>query len=534
MADRLKDIPTLDRNGSNLPAVAGAVQETIQVMRGYRGDPLDKVVTWRDLTEQGLVRLSALQGAARGRAPGRVIIPPGAGGVEEPDLTPPPTPTGLTVTPGITYIIIECDPQLYSQGHGHDRTIVYGAKRATGAPAPTFADAVPICEFLGTVFAYATEPSTTWCIWIKWKSIDGVLSVAPAGGTNGVQVTTGLDVDLMVQAMTGPGNPFTILAFDTTIDGVLYPAGVYATSALIADAQISRAKIKDLAVDNAKIANVSVAKLTAGSLAVGEHIQSTGFISGSAGFRITGAGNAEFSSIIARGTVFASAGQIGAAVIDATGVESDNYVPDATGWRLDGATGQAEFQNIKARGDIRASEIVVGSSPAISGTTMTGSGARINAVGSFAMGNAFANITFNGAQLTLNGPVVAARNLQSGSASLVSANSAGAWGVVECEVTVTADDIPTGQTTIPVVVTGCQDVIAVTFFDMGVNQGPAYTAVGNLVAALPPNAGLQSYTTVYNATPGTYKFACFNHGAGNAADVANTRQRSITAQVLKR
>jgi len=39
--NRLKDIPALQRDGSNLSTVMQAVQEVIQTFRGYRGDKLD-------------------------------------------------------------------------------------------------------------------------------------------------------------------------------------------------------------------------------------------------------------------------------------------------------------------------------------------------------------------------------------------------------------------------------------------------------------------------------------------------------------
>ena len=139
----------------------------------------------------------------------------------------------------------EHDAPLYPQGHGHAKTVVYGATWTSG-PLPTFSDAVQLTEFTGTVFAHPTNPSTTWHLWIKWVTVDEVESPAPAGGTNGVVVTTGLDVSAMVAAMTGPGNPFTILAVDTIINGVTYPAGTYTTKALIFDAQISNAKIANI------------------------------------------------------------------------------------------------------------------------------------------------------------------------------------------------------------------------------------------------------------------------------------------------
>ena len=55
----------------------------------------------------------------------------------------------------------------------------------------------------------------------------------------------------------------------------------------------------------------------------------------------------------------------------------------------------------------------VGTSPTISGTTMTGAGSVIVTSGNFAFGNPTTNISFNGTQMTLNGNVVATANVNS-------------------------------------------------------------------------------------------------------------------------
>ena len=66
-------------------------------------------------------------------------------------------------------------------------------------------------------------------------------------------------------------------------------------------------------------------------------------------------------------------------------------------------------------GSITGSSLSVGSSPAVSLTTMTGSGAIINSGGTFAIGTSTSNITFNGSSLYINGPVIASGLFTSGS-----------------------------------------------------------------------------------------------------------------------
>lgn len=103
--------------------------------------------------------------------------------------------------------------------------------------------------------------------------------------------------------------PFFHLTNDTVIGGVTVPAGTYMQAAFIHDASITTAKIADLAVDNAKIATVAAAKIAAGSIDVGNYIQSSNYSAGSAGWRIHGDGTAEISEAIVRGTVYATDGE---------------------------------------------------------------------------------------------------------------------------------------------------------------------------------------------------------------------------------
>lgn len=102
-----------------------------------------------------------------------------------------------------------------------------------------------------------------------------------------------------------PTMPFIVRTTETPIGGEVVPAGVYMRDAYIQNGSITAAKIADLTVDDAKIANLSVSKLTAGSIAVGEYIQSTNYIPGTQGWKITGDGNTELSNALVRGEVIA-------------------------------------------------------------------------------------------------------------------------------------------------------------------------------------------------------------------------------------
>lgn len=107
------------------------------------------------------------------------------------------------------------------------------------------------------------------------------------------------------------------------------------------------------------------------------------------------------------------------------------------------------------------------------------------------------------------------------------------WGVVSVTVTVTSAFLPPGSSTVPVVVTGSTDVLSSTDFDIGVDIAD-FTVQSPDFYALPPGGGTWSFTQIFNVGVGVHVFSCYNHGAGDAADVANTRQRTITAVVGKR
>jgi hypothetical protein len=346
--DRLADIPDLQDDNSNLVDWARSVREALQTLRGQRGDVLDRAITARTAIELGLV--DNLGRAQTGNVT-YVTNPPGAPGPgTPPDLTPPPTATGLVVTAGISHLFVSHDTPVYTTGAGHDRTVVYGAKWPLSTPtAPTFAAAVPLFQFTGTFGAYPADPATRWCIWIKWQSIDGVLSVSPAGGTNGVQATTGQDVRLLLDALTAaaedPLSPyskftlrgdlisvadnagnatdlFSIVTTPITQNGVTVPTGVYMANAMIANGTITTAMIGNAMIDDAKIATLSAAKFTGGEMRVGSFLESTNYTSGANGdgFRLNADGTAELQAVYIRGAL--TANQInsrGLSILDPSG-----------------------------------------------------------------------------------------------------------------------------------------------------------------------------------------------------------------------
>lgn len=190
-----KDLPP-----PNSPGFGDKVREAISTYFGYRGDKLDRGITVRDLQDSGLAKISGNYLAGGNSPP--ISGPGSAIGSQTPDYTPPPQPTGFSASAAISNVLVSTDSPKFTQGHGYAKTRLYGAHKLGDGSLPTFSNAVTLTEFTGAFGAYPTDPATTWYLWATWWSVDGVEST-PAGGTNGVAVTTGQDVSTLLTALSG-------------------------------------------------------------------------------------------------------------------------------------------------------------------------------------------------------------------------------------------------------------------------------------------------------------------------------------------
>jgi hypothetical protein len=138
MSDDRKDLPPV--SSANF---LEKLREAVQVYLGNRGDRLDRGLTVRDLADAGLIDVSRNYLNGNGRVPPVAGPGPVVGADEEPDLTPPPTPTGFYGSAGISTLFVGHDAATYTTGNGHARTVLYGATWTSG-PVPVFANAVPL------------------------------------------------------------------------------------------------------------------------------------------------------------------------------------------------------------------------------------------------------------------------------------------------------------------------------------------------------------------------------------------------------
>lgn len=255
------------------------------------GGSLEKFLTAEAAVSAGLLTYSPGLGGMSGSVgtSGNTLLP-GNSTLNPADPSQPTAATGLTVTSIVSGFFIEIDAPTYRQGGGNGRTIIYRANYSGSGPLPTFANAVEVGYMSGrsTILVLDAEPGVQGHFWAKSETRHPTLQVSPTGGTNGVSATAG---------------------------------------------QISNDHISDL----------SVSKLTAGTLSVGEYIQSTGYDAGVEGFRLNGDGT----------------GQLAGLTIGADYIQSANFVTLTSGWHINN-DGTAEFDAATIRGTLTTDQIQIG------------------------------------------------------------------------------------------------------------------------------------------------------------------------------
>jgi len=338
---------------AKLPTVVSSLPQDLkaflnQVREALDGRNGDRLLTVDDLVRSGI--------ASSG--PGSTITPPpGVVGT-------PATPRNVQASGAIQNIIVTWDDPLYN-GHSH--------AEVWGSSTNDLGAAVKIGMTPGAIFVDAVGPSVNRYYWVRFVNVLGVVGAFNA--VSGVLGQTGSDVAYLLDTLTtaaldpdsdyskfavradffyvmpspdfnqeatptatatgdlwyqpsselvrtwtgstwGPFSqtlPFIVNTSPQTINGVNVPAGVYMDAAFIKNGTITTAKIGNAQIDDAKIVSLTAAKITAGEISVGNYIQSSGFISGSQGWRIHGNGVAEFAAAAIRG-------QLTAAQIDSRGL----------------------------------------------------------------------------------------------------------------------------------------------------------------------------------------------------------------------
>ena len=201
----LKNIPP--KTDRELKIALDSIKEALEVRLGQRGDPLDRAVTLRELSDSGIVKVRNKGGLASD------ILPPGdddPGG----NLDIPPPPTGLSASGVFTAVILDWNEPPYNN---HAYTEIWRSQdNALGG-------AVRVATTVGNVYTDEVGYATTHYYWIRFVSTSNV--IGPYNGTEGKEATTAANVSAVMTTLSEeisnmPG--FTTLQNDITVnvDGV--------------------------------------------------------------------------------------------------------------------------------------------------------------------------------------------------------------------------------------------------------------------------------------------------------------------------
>lgn len=273
--------------GSNMLEVAKAIKGVLDVREGYIGDPLDQNVTFRDLVDSGVAQVSL--GGQQGSTTLPPIEVPGLVGGYNPstDMTPPPQPVNVVITSGATLVKLKWDKPAYPN---HSYVEVWRSETNVIGDAQLIGQS-DISYYIDD----RGHDGTNYFYWVRNVSQANVKG--PYNSTNGVAPTPGLierqDVAYIDAAYITAGyisaDRIAVGTFDAKIANI--------DAAVITSGSIASARIGDGTITTAKIAN---------------YLQSTNYVSGSAGWKIDKTGNMELNSATFRGTLDINNGASGA------------------------------------------------------------------------------------------------------------------------------------------------------------------------------------------------------------------------------
>ena len=229
------------------------VNDSLQQLRGEKGNKLDSAVTFGDLINSGLAEKSNIQIAGGGST----ISAAGGGvvnilkSVSEEGIDFPTAPSGVSADGAFKNIIIDWDYPTY-RGHSHTEVFVADANSfasveiTKGRLSPKF-----LGQTTATVFNHAVGNNQTKFYWVRHINKNGV--AGPVHSTTGVTATTVGIATADFQDLAVTNAKIANLAVDEA-----KIANLAVTGAKIANATIDSAKIGNGEITNAKLGTASV------------------------------------------------------------------------------------------------------------------------------------------------------------------------------------------------------------------------------------------------------------------------------------
>ncbi len=240
------------------PAATRAWEQMRQVLgirHGRSGQQTDRAVTFGDLVEMGVVSMRGADGRMiQVTDPSGPFLPPAT--KPEPDGIPP-APTGVTVTPALSTIIIEWDKPSFAY---------FGYAEVYRSTTNNLAQAQYVGQTTGWILADTVPGSATYYYWVRFVSAGG--KPGPFNDVGGIAAAASLDPTYLIDVLSSNSPKALLYEIEepTIIGGVPVPAGIYIRDLYVANGSIGNLKLANLAVDDAKVANLSAAKIVFGEM----------------------------------------------------------------------------------------------------------------------------------------------------------------------------------------------------------------------------------------------------------------------------
>lgn len=177
----------------NVKEVLAAIKATLEVREGYIGDPLDQLVTMRELValnvaETGVPGATTQEG--RPLPVGPVLVAPSLDYNPATDFTTPPRPTGLRASGGFASVFLEWDGAPYKNP---------GYTEIWRSQFDVLGSAVMVGTTVANVYADPVTVPTTYYYWVRFVSVSAV--IGPYNSTSGTPATVALNVAELLPAL---------------------------------------------------------------------------------------------------------------------------------------------------------------------------------------------------------------------------------------------------------------------------------------------------------------------------------------------